>query len=202
MIRVQHLYKSYDNKPLFHDFNLEVKKQEFLILSGKSGSGKTTLLNIIGGIEPVDSGNVCVCDVNITKERNLLNFFRYKVGFLFQNFALIENQTVLQNLKIIKRKSRSSVSLEEAVTMVGLEEKLEQKVYTLSGGEQQRVAMARLMMKKCDLILADEPTGSLDRENAEIVISILKKYQQLGKTICLVTHDDYIKTLGDRRVDL
>lgn len=115
---------------------------------------------------------------------------------------MIENQTVLQNLKIVRRTSRTQVSVDEAVAVVGLEDKLNQKVYSLSGGEQQRVALARLMLKKCDLILADEPTGSLDRENADIVISILKKYQQMGKTICLVTHDDYIKTLGDRRVEL
>lgn len=202
MIQIQHMNKSFEGRPLFQDFNLKVADNEFVILSGKSGSGKTTLLNIIGGIEPIDSGSVIVGGIDITKEKNQLEYYRYKVGYLFQNFGLIENQTVLQNLKIVKKSSRTEISIEEAVAAVGLDLKLNQKVYSLSGGEQQRVALARLMLKKCDLILADEPTGSLDRENADIVVSILKRYQQMGKTICLVTHDDYIKTLGDRRIEL
>lgn len=202
MIKITNMNKSFDGKVIFKDFNLQIADKEFVIISGKSGSGKTTLLNIIGGLEEVDSGSVIVDGVNITKEKNLLNYFRYSVGFLFQNFALIERETVFQNLNIVKNKCRTDISIEKALELVDLEDKLHQKVYSLSGGEQQRVALARLMLKKCNLILADEPTGALDRENANIVISILKKYQEIGKTICLVTHDDYIKTLGDRLVEL
>ncbi len=202
MIKIINMNKSFGNKTLFKNFNLEVKKQEFVIISGKSGSGKTTLLNILGGIEKVDSGNILIDGIDITKEKNLLYYFRYKVGFLFQNFALIENKTVKQNLDIIKKSCKTNMSIQEAMEMVGLENKLNQKVYTLSGGEQQRVALARLMLKKCDLILADEPTGALDRENADIVISILKEYQKMGKTICLVTHDAYIKDMGERTIEL
>lgn len=202
MIKITNMNKSFDGKVIFKDFNLEIKDNEFSIISGKSGSGKTTLLNIIGGIEKVDSGQVLVDGVDITENKNLLDYFRYHVGFLFQNFALIERETVYQNLNIVKRKCRTDISIEEALETVGLGDKLNQKVFSLSGGEQQRVALARLMLKKCNLILADEPTGALDRENADIVISILKKYQKNGKTICLVTHDDYIKTLGDRMVEI
>lgn len=202
MIKITNMNKSFDGKVIFKDFNLQIADKEFVIISGKSGSGKTTLLNIIGGLEEVDSGSVIVDGVNITKEKNLLNYFRYSVGFLFQNFALIERETVFQNLNIVKNKCRTDISIEKALELVDLKDKLHQKVYSLSGGEQQRVALARLMLKKCNLILADEPTGALDRENANIVISILKKYQEIGKTICLVTHDDYIKTLGDRLVEL
>lgn len=202
MIKITNMNKNFDGKVIFKDFNLQIADKEFVIISGKSGSGKTTLLNIIGGLEEVDSGSVIVDGVNITKEKNLLNYFRYSVGFLFQNFALIERETVFQNLNIVKNKCRTDISIEKALELVDLKDKLHQKVYSLSGGEQQRVALARLMLKKCNLILADEPTGALDRENANIVISILKKYQEIGKTICLVTHDDYIKTLGDRLVEL
>lgn len=202
MIKITNMNKRFDGKVIFKDFNLEIADKEFVIISGKSGSGKTTLLNIIGGLEEVDSGSVIVDGVNITKEKNLLNYFRYSVGFLFQNFALIERETVFQNLNIVKNKCRTDISIEKALELVDLKDKLHQKVYSLSGGEQQRVALARLMLKKCNLILADEPTGALDRENANIVISIIKKYQEIGKTICLVTHDDYIKTLGDRLVEL
>lgn len=202
MIEIKNMNKSFGDKVIFKDFNLEIKDQEFVVLSGKSGSGKTTLLNIIGGIEKVDSGEVYVDNQDITKEKNLLDYFRYTVGFLFQNFALIERETVYENLKLVKKRCRTDTSIEEALEMVGLSDKKNQKVYTLSGGEQQRVALARLLIKKCKLILADEPTGSLDRENANMVISILKEYQKMGKTVCLVTHDDYIKTLGDRVVNL
>ena len=202
MIEIKNMNKSFGDKVIFKDFNLEIKDQEFVVLSGKSGSGKTTLLNIIGGIEKVDSGLVSVDNQDITKEKNLLDYFRYTVGFLFQNFALIERETVYENLKLVKKRCRTDTSIEDALKMVGLEDKRNQKVYTLSGGEQQRVALARLLIKKCKLILADEPTGSLDRENANMVISILKEYQKMGKTVCLVTHDDYIKTLGERVVYL
>ncbi|MDO4661937.1 MAG: ABC transporter ATP-binding protein [Tissierellia bacterium] len=202
MINIVNMNKSFDERVIFKDFNLDVKDKEFVVLSGKSGSGKTTLLNIIGGIETVDSGKVIVDGIDITKEKNLLDYFRYTVGFLFQNFALIERETVYENLNLVKKRCRTDVTIEEALKMVGLEDKSNQKIYTLSGGEQQRVALARLLIKKCKLILADEPTGSLDRENANMVISILKEYQKMGKTICLVTHDEYIKTLGDRVVEI
>lgn len=202
MIKIIDMNKSYGDKVIFKDFNLEIKDKEFVVLSGKSGSGKTTLLNIIGGIEKVDSGKVIVDGKDLTKDKDLLDYFRYSVGFLFQNFALIERETVYENLKLVKKRSRTDIGIEEALEMVGLGDKINQKVYTLSGGEQQRVALARLLIKRCKLILADEPTGSLDRENADMVISILKEYQKMGKTVCLVTHDEYIKTLGDRVVEL
>ena len=202
MIKIIDMNKSYGDKVIFKDFNLEIKDKEFVVLSGKSGGGKTTLLNIIGGIEKVDSGKVIVDGKDLTKDKDLLDYFRYSVGFLFQNFALIERETVYENLKLVKKRSRTDIGIEEALEMVGLGDKINQKVYTLSGGEQQRVALARLLIKKCKLILADEPTGSLDRENADMVISILKEYQKMGKTVCLVTHDEYIKTLGDRVVEL
>ena len=107
------------------------------------------------------------------------------VGFLFQNFALLEGRTVAQNLQIIQKKSRTETSIEEALAAVGLTKKMNTKVYKLSGGEQQRVALARLMLKKCDVILADEPTGSLDEENADMVMNILHLLNQTGKTVVL-----------------
>ena len=131
-----------------------------------------------------------------------LNYFRTKIGFLFQNFALVDNKTVKENIKLIHKNSRTNISIESALQTVGLQNKLNKKVYTLSGGEQQRVALARLMLKKCDVILADEPTGSLDKANAEKVLNILKELNEQGKTIILVTHDENIKKQGNRIINL
>lgn len=193
MISIKGLNKKYGEKSIFQDLNLEIQKGEFVIFSGHSGCGKTTLLNMIGALEPIDSGKIIVDGINISNKKTQLKYFQQKVGFLFQNFALIENKTVKQNLEIIKKKHRSNKTLETVLESVGLTDKIDKKVYTLSGGEQQRIALARLMLKKCDLILADEPTGSLDTENAKKVINILKELNNEGKTIILVTHDENIK---------
>lgn len=132
----------------------------------------------------------------------MINYFRTKIGFLFQNFALVDNKTVKENLNLIRKDCKTDLSIEDALQIVGLVEKINKKVYTLSGGEQQRVALARLMLKKCDIVLADEPTGSLDRKNAESVLNILKQLNEKGKTIILVTHDEYIKKQGNTVVSL
>ena len=109
-----------------------------------------------------------------------------------QNFALLEGKTVAQNLQIIQKKTRTETSVAAALEAVGLAKKANTKVYKLSGGEQQRVALARLMLKKCDVILADEPTGSLDEDNAEMVMGILHLLNRMGKTVILVTHSEKI----------
>jgi putative ABC transport system ATP-binding protein len=187
---------------LFRDLTLTIAVGEFVVLAGASGSGKTTLLNMIGALEPFDAGKIWVGGIDIAVRRHHLGFFREQVGFLFQNFALVENKTVRDNLRLIKRDCATGTSMEEALTAVGLADKLGSKVYTLSGGEQQRVALARLMMKKCQVILADEPTGSLDQANAALVIDILKTMNRQGKTIVLVTHDPEMMQCGDRIIHI
>lgn len=202
MIEIKNLHKSFEDCKLFSDFNMTVKDGEFVILSGVSGCGKTTLLNIIGSIEKIDDGEILVDGINISKPKNQLEYFRTKVGFLFQNFSLVDNKTVRENLKLIRNESKSDVSIEEALEKVGLSNKIDQKVYKLSGGEQQRVALGRLMVKKCDIILADEPTGSLDKVNAESVIEILKSMNKMGKTVIMATHDENYKKIGTRIIEL
>lgn len=202
MIEIKNLNKKFDEKIVFLDFNLTIENGDFIIFSGPSGCGKTTLLNMIGAIEKIDNGEIIVDGIDIRNKRNHLNYFRTKIGFLFQNFALVDNKTVKENLKFIRKDCKTNLSIEEALSIVGLEEKLNKKVYTLSGGEQQRVALARLMLKKCDIILADEPTGSLDKKNAESVLNILKQLNKQGKTIILVTHDEDIKKQGNKVVNL
>lgn len=202
MIEIKNISKKFDDNTIFLDFNLTIEDGDFIIFSGPSGCGKTTLLNMIGAIENIDSGEIIVDGMDIKDKRNHLKYFRTKIGFLFQNFALVDNKTVKENLKFIRKDCKTSLTIEEALKIVGLEEKLNKKVYTLSGGEQQRVALARLMLKKCDVILADEPTGSLDKRNAQDVLNILKQLNEQGKTIILVTHDDDIKKQGNRVVNL
>ena len=203
MIVINQLTKTFDEQTIFEDLSLTIETGEFVVFSGPSGCGKTTLLNMIGGLEVADHGEIIVNGNNILKQKNLMPYFREQVGFLFQNFALIDNKTVKENLAIIKKKSlNSQISLEEALQFVGLASKMNSKVYKLSGGEQQRVALARLMLKKNQIILADEPTGSLDKKNAEEVMTILEAMHHSGKTVIVVTHDEEIKKRAKRVIQL
>ena len=191
MIKINEICKKYDEKVLFQNYSLEIPDGSFVIIRGDSGSGKSTLLNMIGGIEYPDSGSIIVNGFDVSKKKKQ-KYFSEVVGFLFQNFALLENKTVLENLNLIKKTGRTDVSIEEALKKVGLEKEKNKKVYKLSGGEQQRVALARLMIKKCSVLLTDEPTGSLDKKNSEIVMKILHDLNRQGKTVIVVTHDDDI----------
>ncbi len=202
MIIIKELNKAFGEHVIFRDFSMEIEDNEFVVFTGASGCGKTTLLNMIGGIEKADSGKIVVNDLDITKERNLRLYFQKHVGFLFQNFALIEQKTVEENLNVIRKNARSNISIQEALERTGLSGKEKQKVFSMSGGEQQRVALARLLMKQCSLILADEPTGSLDRNNAVQVMNILKSFKDLGKTVIMVTHDDSLIEASMRKIHL
>ncbi|RJO98145.1 ATP-binding cassette domain-containing protein [Exiguobacterium sp. RIT452] len=202
MIQIQGVSKTFEGKSLFENLSLQIEAGDFVIFSGPSGCGKTTLLNMVGALEPLDAGQILIDGQDITKKRNQLDYFRTKIGFLFQNFALVDHKTVRQNLEIVQKRYRAGQTIEEVLSAVGLEEKIDKKVYMLSGGEQQRVALARLMLKKCDIILADEPTGSLDQANAERVMTILQELNASGKTVILVTHDEAIKKQGNRLVEL
>lgn len=192
MIKIENLSKSFEEKQLFSGYNLEIPDGSFAVISGNSGCGKTTLLNMVGGIENPDSGRILVDGVDVTRTKNRKNYYKNVVGFLFQNFALLENKTVRQNLELVQKSGRSGVSVSEALEQVSLYGMENKKVYKLSGGEQQRVALARLMVKRCSVVLADEPTGSLDGENSRRVMDILHRMNDMGKTVIVVTHSPEI----------
>ncbi len=202
MIEIRHLYKSFEEKKLFSDLNLTIEDGEFVVFWGESGCGKTTLLNMIGSLEKIDQGEILVNHKNIFLRKNQREYLKNEVGFLFQNFALIESKTVRENLDMVKKQIRSEYTVEQALEYVGLSDVIDKKVYKLSGGEQQRVALARLMIKKCSIILADEPTGSLDPNNADKVIELLKSLNRMGRTVVLVTHVEKYKQMGFRTIEI
>jgi putative ABC transport system ATP-binding protein len=201
--------KSFGGHAVLQGIDLAVMKGEMLAITGKSGSGKSTLLNIIGLLEAADHG-----DARLFGERSprvgsakATRMLRFKLGYLFQNFALIDGESVDNNLRIAQaytRRSRSGrqEARESALEAVGLSNSGGQKVYKLSGGEQQRVAIARLMLKPCDLVLADEPTGSLDVTTADVVLAMLRELNAGGKTMIIVTHDDRVAAECDRVINL
>lgn len=192
MIEIKEISKAFGNHVIFKGLDLNIEKGEFVVFCGPSGCGKTTLLNIIGGLEKIDEGRLIVDGMDISGKRPKKDYYLTKVGFLFQNFAILENKTVKENIELVQNKARTGITVAEALEKVGLKDKENEKVYKLSGGEQQRVAVARLLFKKCDIILADEPTGSLDRANGDNILKLLHMLNDMGKTVVLVTHDDKI----------
>lgn len=188
MIELKNICKSFGNRKIFDNYSVTIESGSFTIIIGESGCGKTTMLDMIGDIEKPDSGDIVV-DGNSLAVLPQRIYFRDYVGFLFQNFALIENRTVRENLNIIRKSNRTDITIEEGLRRVGLLEVADKKVYCLSGGEQQRVALARLMIKRCSLVLADEPTGSLDEKNGRIVMDQLHVLNEEGRTVIMVTHD-------------
>lgn len=193
MIKVENLEKSFDNKEIIKNFNYEFLDGKITAIVGKSGCGKTTLLNILGLLDTDYKGKVLYDGVLITNESQRNEFIRNNINYLFQNYALIDNETVEQNLllaleyeKLSKNVKKEKIN--EVLELVDLNEFNDKKIFTLSGGEQQRVALARVILKKGNIILADEPTGNLDVENTDKVMKILKKLKEDGKLIIIVTH--------------
>ncbi len=202
VISIKGLAKNFGKKTVFSGFSLEIPEGSFTVISGASGSGKSTLLNIIGLLEKKDKGDMVHFGQKNIKPFSIkaTSLLKDKIGYLFQNYALVDNATVEYNLKLAMEghdTSKENNRVKEVLEAVGLTGFEKKKVYQCSGGEQQRVAIARLMLKPCELILADEPTGSLDHENKMKVVDLLKGFQRAGKTVVLVTHDEDLMHLGE-----
>ena len=186
--------------------NVNVRKGEMVSIIGPSGSGKTTLLNIIGGLDKATAGSIKVFDTDLTNlsMTDLVNFRRETVGHVFQNMNLISTLTAAENIELpmaalgIKAQERKR-RIDELLEVVGLIERRDHKPGELSGGEQQRIALAAALANDPPLVLADEPTGELDTENARIVVEYLRKInKELDKTVIMVTHDPNIARISDR----
>ncbi|MDR2975729.1 MAG: ABC transporter ATP-binding protein [Streptococcaceae bacterium] len=208
-IELLNISKSFD-RALFKDISMKISDGEFVAIKGESGSGKTTLLNILGAVEEADTGRIRIGDMDITRisARKQRNLFRNQISFVFQNFGLLENETIFKNLSLvlkIKKAAKNSwkkqiLAVMEQVNLGYIDVTL--KPHSLSGGEQQRVALARTILSNNPIILADEPTGSLDEKNGDLVMRILGKLNELGKTVVVVTHTDKYDDMFSRIVVL
>ena len=202
-ISLKNVNKSFGAHHVLNDVNIDINKGDFICIFGKSGGGKTTLLNILGTLETYDDGEMRSFEkqdpIKKKKECELLR--RNNIAYLFQNFALVEKMTVEDNMKLAvkynKAKNKKEL-IQNALDKMGVGDKLKFKVYELSGGEQQRVAIARNMVKPFDIMLADEPTGSLDDENKQMVMDTLLALNKEGKTIVVVSHDKDFKKIASK----
>jgi ABC transporter, ATP-binding protein len=191
--------KSFGSKKIFTDLNLTFESGKSYALIGGSGSGKSTLLNIIGRLEKIDSGNVLVDKQDIWKIKER-TFFKNTVGYVFQNYSLIENKTVYDNLKLITKDKKIITDVLEKVGLSS--DYLHQKIYELSGGQAQRVAIARMLMKPRKIILADEPTGALDGEIGKEIIRLLLNERDEDKYVIIATHDPAVYNKVDVFIDM
>lgn len=191
--------KSFGSKKIFTDLNLKFESGKSYALIGGSGSGKSTLLNIIGRLEKIDSGNVLVDKQDIWKIKER-TFFKNTVGYVFQNYSLIDNKTVYDNLKLITKDKKTITDVLEKVGLSS--DYLHQKIYELSGGQAQRVAIARMLMKPRKIILADEPTGALDGEIGKEIIRLLLNERDEDKYVIIATHDPAVYKKVDVIIDM
>lgn len=199
--------KRYGDGPMavhaLREVDLDVKPGEMLVLLGPSGSGKSTLLNILGGLDRATSGDVWFKNENLAEmsDTTLTNYRRRHVGFIFQFYNLIPSLTARENVELVNEIADDPLPAEEALKLVGLGERLDHFPAQLSGGEQQRVAVARAIAKRPAIMLCDEPTGALDvRTGVRVLEALVEVNQRFGSTMLLVTHNADVARLGDRVV--
>ena len=207
LIEAKSLVKSFGSQKVLAGLSFEVQMNEMVAIMGKSGTGKSTLLNILGLLDKPDQGDLKMFGLTNIRpfSSKASSILRNKIGFLFQNFALIDNKTVEYNLALAlknRRKINKSMEIFEALKQVGLEGFEKKHIYQCSGGEQQRIAVARLLLKPCELVLADEPTGSLDIQNRDEIVRLLNLLKESGKTVLIVTHDPEVAKKCDRTIYL
>lgn len=198
MISIHDLRYTVEQRVIFESLSFQVGGGKLCAVTGKSGSGKSTLLNLIGTLKRPDSGTIEIDGIDITRlnRRKRRLFRRDYLGYMFQDYALIPDRTVYYNLKIAQPKDHL-VSISSALEKVSLPDFQERAVYGLSGGEQQRVALARLVLRNPRVILADEPTGALDHDNSRMVMDMLVDFARSGATVLVATHDDYVVSRSD-----
>ena len=207
MIKIEHLEKSFGERTVFQDINLQFAAGKIYALIGNSGCGKTTLLNILAKLEPYDKGSISYRGQEL-KQIKSHHFFKNELGYLFQNFGLLENETIAANLELGLigqkwTKQEKKKREEEVLEKVGLNYlTLDQKIYELSGGEAQRVALAKVILKDPPLILADELTAALDPETSQEIMNLLLSLKKPDRLIILATHNPVIWEKADEVIRL
>lgn len=210
LIEVRNLHKAFGTLEVLKGINMEVKKGEIVSIIGKSGAGKSTLLQIIGTLDTPTSGTVLIDGIEVLKlkDKELASFRNQHIGFIFQFHQLLPEFTALENVEIPamiagKPQEWMESRAKKLLTELGLNERLEHKPNELSGGEKQRVAAARAMMMSPSIILADEPSGSLDEQNKKELHELLKQLREkFGQTILIVTHDQALAAISDRVLEI
>ena len=206
LLELKDVYKIYGDLHALDNVNFKVEKGEWVSIMGPSGSGKSTMMNIIGCMDKPSKGQVLLDGVDIAKEnaKNLTTIRRDKIGLIFQQFYLVQYLTALENVMLAQYYHSMPDEKEalEALSRVGLGDRAHHLPSQLSGGEQQRVCVARALINHPEIILADEPTGHLDDANEEIVVDLFQKLHEEGTTLVIVTHDPEVGEVAQRQIVL
>ncbi len=208
-LEFSHVYKRYksgeDTIIANNDISFSVLEGEFCVVVGPSGAGKTTVLNILGGMEHADEGHIFFDgkDIVTLNDKELTNYRRFDIGFVFQFYNLMPNLTALENVEIAKELSKSSLDSKQVLEEVGLSERINHFPAQLSGGEQQRVSIARAIAKNAKLLLCDEPTGALDYVTGKQILKLLHDLcKKNNKTVILITHNQALTKMADRVISI
>lgn len=210
IIRLFHVHKRYGSKPALTDISLDIAKNEFLFITGPSGAGKSTLLKLLYLGEHASEGQILIDGMNLARiPRKKVHLLRRKLGIIFQDYKLIPSKTVFENVSLVLEASGQSNSrmirkkVDTLLRLVGMQDRQDAYPSYLSGGEQQKVAIARAVAGNPKIILADEPTGSLDSESADVIMDLLNRFHMRGATVIISTHDrELIRKTGARIIHL
>lgn len=208
-LSIQNIHKSFGTgdtrTEVLKGIDIDIEKGEFCVLLGPSGSGKSTLLNIIGGIDKPDRGTIVINGESMKNmnEKKLTNYRRGHLGYIFQMYNLIPNLTVRENIEVGAYLSKKPLDVDELIGTLGLKEHQNKLPNQISGGQQQRCAIGRAIVKNPDIMLCDEPTGALDYNTSKEILALIERVnQKYGNTIIMVTHNDAIRNMADRVVSL
>ena len=188
-----------------NEIDFSINKGELVVILGQSGAGKTTLLNLLGGMDTLTSGSLVIDGSDVSKftKKDLVGFRRNKIGFVFQFYNLMPNLTAVENVELATELKKDALNPKEVLESVGLKDKDKNFPSQLSGGEQQRVSIARAVAKNCDIILCDEPTGALDYETGKGILALLsKEAKENGKTVIIVTHNSALADMADHLIKM